>query len=93
MRAESSSNRAGTQTGAVFLSYASQDAQAAQKICDALRAADIEVWFDKSEPARGRRVGSANPPANQGLRAVHPGHLDVHGGARGGLLQARMATR
>jgi len=40
---------ASTPTGAVFLSYASQDAQAAQKICDALRAAGIEVWFDKSE--------------------------------------------
>jgi len=34
---------------AVFLSYASQDADAAQKICEALRAAGIEVWFDKSE--------------------------------------------
>jgi TolB-like protein len=33
----------------VFLSYASQDAEAVQKICDALRAAGIEVWFDKSE--------------------------------------------
>jgi len=34
---------------AVFLSYASQDAEAAQKICGALRAAGIEVWFDQSE--------------------------------------------
>ena len=34
---------------AVFLSYASQDAEAAQKICEALRAAGVEVWFDKSE--------------------------------------------
>jgi TolB-like protein/Flp pilus assembly protein TadD len=34
---------------AVFLSYASQDAEAARKICEALRAAGIEVWFDKSE--------------------------------------------
>jgi len=32
---------------AVFLSYASQDAEAAQKICEALRAAGLEVWFDK----------------------------------------------
>jgi TolB-like protein len=40
---------ASTPTGAVFLSYASQDAEAAQKICDALSAAGIEVWFDKSE--------------------------------------------
>ncbi len=34
---------------AVFLSYASQDADAAQRICEALRAAGIEVWFDQSE--------------------------------------------
>lgn len=34
---------------AVFLSYASQDAEAAKRICDALRAAGIEVWFDQSE--------------------------------------------
>lgn len=34
---------------AVFLSYASQDAGAAQRICEALRAAGIEVWFDQSE--------------------------------------------
>ncbi len=34
---------------AVFLSYASEDAQSAQRICEALRAAGIEVWFDKSE--------------------------------------------
>jgi TolB-like protein len=33
---------------AVFLSYASQDAEAAQRICEALRAAGIEVWFDQS---------------------------------------------
>ena len=34
---------------AVFLSYASQDAEAAQRICQALRAAGVEVWFDQSE--------------------------------------------
>ena len=33
---------------AVFLSYASQDADAARRICEALRAAGIEVWFDQS---------------------------------------------
>jgi TolB-like protein/Flp pilus assembly protein TadD len=33
-------------TKAVFLSYASQDAEAAKRICDALRAAGVEVWFD-----------------------------------------------
>jgi TolB-like protein/Flp pilus assembly protein TadD len=35
--------------GAVFLSYASQDAEAAQRICQALRSAGVEVWFDQSE--------------------------------------------
>ncbi len=34
---------------AVFISYASQDAEAAGRICGALRAAGIEVWFDQSE--------------------------------------------
>ena len=34
---------------AVFLSYASQDAGAARRICEALRAAGVEVWFDQSE--------------------------------------------
>src|SRR5215471_9423817 len=44
-----SAEPASTPTQAVFLSYASQDAEAAQKICEALRSAGIEVWFDKSE--------------------------------------------
>jgi len=34
---------------AVFLSYASEDTQAAQRICEALRDGGIEVWFDQSE--------------------------------------------
>jgi len=44
-----SPERVSTPTGAVFLSYASQDAVSARRICDALRAAGIEVWFDQSE--------------------------------------------
>jgi uncharacterized protein YfaA (DUF2138 family) len=44
-----SSKPASAPTGAVFLSYASQDAKAAQRICDAVRSAGVEVWFDKSE--------------------------------------------
>jgi TolB-like protein/lipoprotein NlpI len=35
-------------TRAVFLSYASQDAEAASRICDALRTAGVDVWFDQS---------------------------------------------
>ncbi len=34
---------------AVFISYASEDATAALRICESLRAAGIEVWFDQSE--------------------------------------------
>ncbi|HWA28573.1 MAG TPA: TIR domain-containing protein [Lacunisphaera sp.] len=34
---------------AVFLSYASQDAEVAKRIADALRTCGIEVWFDQSE--------------------------------------------
>jgi tetratricopeptide (TPR) repeat protein len=34
---------------AVFLSYASQDAEAARRICESLRAVGVEVWFDQSE--------------------------------------------
>ena len=43
------SAQTGTPDGAVFLSYASQDAEAAARICDVLRGSGIEVWFDQSE--------------------------------------------
>jgi TolB-like protein len=35
--------------GAIFLSYAREDADAARRIADALRAFGLEVWFDQSE--------------------------------------------
>ncbi|HQR10347.1 MAG TPA: TIR domain-containing protein [Casimicrobiaceae bacterium] len=38
---------------AVFLSYSSQDADAARRIAEALRAVGIEVWFDQSELVGG----------------------------------------
>jgi TolB-like protein/Tfp pilus assembly protein PilF len=34
---------------AIFLSYASKDAEAARRICESLRASGLEVWFDQSE--------------------------------------------
>jgi Flp pilus assembly protein TadD len=52
MSAEQSDRLAPTMSSdpkAVFLSYASQDAEAARKICEALRASGVEVWFDQSE--------------------------------------------
>jgi len=42
-------SQASTARGAVFLSYASEDAPAAQRIAEALRSAGIEVWFDREE--------------------------------------------
>ena len=59
-------------TGAVFLSHASHDADAARRICDALRAAGIEVWFDKNalrggdawdRMIRGQATGHASTSA------------------------------
>jgi TolB-like protein len=47
--AESARSSAAMNSGAIFLSYASQDAAVAQRICDALRAAGLEVWFDQNE--------------------------------------------
>ena len=44
-----SPTRPSTPTRAVFLSYASQDVEAAKRISEALRAGGIEVWFDQSE--------------------------------------------
>ena len=34
---------------AVFLSYAAEDSEAAQRLCAALRNAGVDVWFDQSE--------------------------------------------
>src|SRR2546421_3765752 len=50
---------------AVFLSYASQDAEAAQRICEALRAAGIEVWFDQSALRGGDVLDQTIPKQNK----------------------------
>ncbi|HWS66315.1 MAG TPA: TIR domain-containing protein, partial [Steroidobacteraceae bacterium] len=44
---------------AVFLSYASEDAEAAARICTSLRDAGIEVWFDQNELRGGAAWDSA----------------------------------
>ena len=43
----------GAARGAVFVSYASQDAVVATRIVEALRAAGVEVWFDQNELVGG----------------------------------------
>jgi hypothetical protein len=42
--------------GAVFLSYAFEDTDAAGRIAMSLRAGGVEVWFDRTEPAGGDAV-------------------------------------
>jgi hypothetical protein len=48
-----SDSQPATASRAVFLSYDSQDAEAAKRICDALRSGGGEVWFDQSELVDG----------------------------------------
>jgi TolB-like protein/Tfp pilus assembly protein PilF len=48
-----SDSQPATANSAVFLSYASQDAEAVERIAVALRAAGIEVWFDRDELVGG----------------------------------------
>lgn len=38
-----------SESRAIFLSYASEDTEPARRICKALQAAGIDVWFDQSE--------------------------------------------
>ena len=45
----SGSRRVTDPSRAVFLSYASEDASAAQRIAEALRSGGIEVWYDREE--------------------------------------------
>jgi hypothetical protein len=50
-------------TGAIFVSYANEDAEAASRLAEGLRSAGLEVWFDKDalrmgeDWARGIRRG------------------------------------
>jgi TIR domain len=68
--------------GAVFLSYASEDAVTAERIAGALRAGSIEVWFDKSE----LRGGDASQPCRESdqRRASTPDGSSPHPALRCG---------
>ena len=63
---------------AVFLSYTSQDAQRAQKLCEALRAA-IEVFLDQSELRAGDVWNQKSPTRDPRLCAIHSCHFGYHG--------------
>jgi hypothetical protein len=72
-----SPTQAGTPAGAVFLSYASQDAEAAQRICAALRSAGVEVWFDQSE-LRGGDAWDQSIRKQIKTCALPSPHLETH---------------
>ena len=80
-------------TKAVFLSYASQDAEAARRICEALRAGGVEVWFD----ADGGRGGDAwDPKIRRQIKecALFIPVISANTQARAeGLFPARVETR
>ena len=78
---------------AVFLSYASQDAEAAQNLCNTLRAAGIEVWFDQSELRGGRRLGRVDPEADPRLRPVRGVDLHEYQRTQRGLFSSGVETR
>ena len=79
-------------TRASFLSYASQDADAAQRICDSLRAAGHEVWFDKSD-LRGRDAWDAAIRKQVKECALFMPLSSANADARSeGLLSARMVN-
>jgi hypothetical protein len=70
-------------TQAIFLSYATQDADAARRICEASRAAGLELCFDQSELTGG---DDQNAVARRGSRrcaqrASRRGHR-THDGTR-----------
>ena len=53
--------QASAPVGAVYLSYASEDADSADRITAALRSAGIKVWFDQSELRDGDAWDQAIP--------------------------------
>jgi hypothetical protein len=75
------------QTGAVFLSYASGDAVAAERICTSLRAGGIEVWLDQSELRGGDAwdherldslgMGKRHPHTDRAAVVLHKKHVSV----------------
>jgi hypothetical protein len=52
------------ETKAVFLSYVSQDAEAVERIAEALRAAGIVVWLDQDELTGGDARAEATDHGN-----------------------------
>ena len=79
--------------GAVFISYGSQDAAAAARICEALRAAGVEVWFDRSELRGGDAWDAQIKKHIHDCAIFIPVDFGPHQRASRGLLPRRMEPR
>jgi TolB-like protein/Tfp pilus assembly protein PilF len=66
---------------AVFLSYASEDAPAAERVAGALRSAGIEVWLDHSE-LRGGDIWDAKIRGNIRSCTLFVALISAHSSAR-----------
>jgi type IV secretory pathway TraG/TraD family ATPase VirD4 len=62
----------------VFISYASQDADAATRIRDMLREAGLEVWFDQSELRGGDAWDASIRKMIKECTLLRPDHLRQH---------------
>ena len=79
-------------THAIFLSYSSQDAEAVRRICAALRAAGLEVWFDQSELRGGDAWDASIRRQIRDCALFVPVISAQHRGARRGLFPAGVAA-
>lgn len=73
--AEELASPVGTQSRsskAIFISYASQDAEAARRIANALRAGGVEVWLDQSELRGGEAWDASIRRQIKGCRLFVP---------------------
>ena len=62
----------GATVKAIFVSYASQDAEAAERICTALRQVGLELWFDKGELRGGEAWDASIRKQVKGCRLFLP---------------------
>lgn len=76
----------------VFVSYASDDRELALKVCQSLRAADIEVWFDQNVLRGGDAWDSKIRRQNQVLRTGPGDHLQERLRSRRRLLSLGVET-
>ncbi len=71
-----------TGKAAIFISYAREDAVAADRIAEALRSHGLEVWFDQNELRGGEAWDQKKPQPDSHVRAADSRRLREHAGPR-----------